>query len=336
MKVAQVSKPGGNFEIVERPIPEPGRAQVRIKVEACGVCHSDVIVKETGFPGMQYPRVPGHEIAGRIDAVGADVKQWKPGQRVGVGWHGGHCFICDPCRRGHFILCKFEKITGISYDGGYAEYVVVPAEAVAAIPDDLPADEAAPLLCAGITVFNALRHSGARAGELVAIQGIGGLGHLGIQFARQMGFRTAAIGRGADKEALAKKLGAHNYIDTAAAEPVAALQALGGANVILATAPDSKAVSSLVDGLGPDGRLMVVGAGSDPITVTPLQLILPRKDIKGWPSGSAKDSEDTLQFSTLSGVRPMIERYPLEKVAEAWDQMFSGRARFRVVLTMGK
>jgi D-arabinose 1-dehydrogenase-like Zn-dependent alcohol dehydrogenase len=213
---------------------------------------------------------------------------------------------------------------------------VVPAEAVAAIPDDLPADEAAPLLCAGITVFNALRHSGARAGELVAIQGIGGLGHLGIQYARQMGFRTVAIGRGADKEALAKKLGAHNYIDTAAAEPAAALQALGGANVILATAPDSKAVSSLVDGLGPDGRLMVVGAGSDPITVTPLQLILPRKDIKGWPSGSAKDSEDTLQFSTLSGIRPMIERYPLEKVAEAWDQMFSGRARFRVVLTMGK
>ena len=230
MKVAQVSKPGGNFEVVERPIPEPGRAQVRIKVEACGVCHSDAIVKESGFPGLQYPRVPGHEIAGRIDEVGADVTQWKPGQRVGVGWHGGHCFTCDPCRRGHFILCKFEKITGISYDGGYAEYVVIPAEAVAAMPDELPADEAAPLLCAGITVFNSMRHAGATAGDLVAVQGIGGLGHLGIQYARQMGFRTVAIGRGGDdKEALAKKLGAHHYIDTATTAAVGALQSMGGA-----------------------------------------------------------------------------------------------------------
>ena len=336
MKVAQVSKPGGNFEVVERPIPEPGRAQVRIKVEACGVCHSDAIVKESGFPGLQYPRVPGHEIAGRIDAVGADVTQWKAGQRVGVGWHGGHCFTCDPCRRGQFILCKFEKITGISYDGGYAEYVVIPAEAVAAMPDDLPADEAAPLLCAGITVFNSMRNAGATAGELVAVQGIGGLGHLGIQYAHQMGFRTVAIGRGGDKEALAKKLGAHHYIDTATAAPAAALQALGGARVILATAPDSKAISDLVDGLGPDGKLVIVGASLDPLTVTPLQLIFPRRTVRGWPSGTAKDSEDTLQFSSLSGVRPMIERYPLEKVAEAYDQMISGRARFRVVLTMGK
>ena len=245
MKVAQVSKPGGNFEIVERPIPEPGRAQVRIKVEACGVCHSDAIVKQSGFPGLQYPRVPGHEIAGRIDAVGADVTQWKPGQRVGVGWHGGHCFVCDPCRRGNFILCQVEKITGISYDGGYAEYVVVPAEAVAAMPDDLPADEAAPLLCAGITVYNSLRNAGARAGDLVAVQGIGGLGHLGIQFARQMGFRTVAIGRGGDKEALVKQLGAHQYIDSDAGAPAAALKAVGGAAVILATAPDSKAISGL-------------------------------------------------------------------------------------------
>jgi len=336
MKAVQVSKPGGNFEVVERPIPEPGRAQVRIKVEACGVCHSDAIVKVSGFPGLQYPRVPGHEIAGRIDAVGADVTQWKPGQRVGVGWHGGHCFTCDPCRRGQFVLCKFEKITGISYDGGYAEYVVVPAEAVAAMPDDLPADEAAPLLCAGITVFNAMRHAGATAGDLVAVQGIGGLGHLGIQYARQMGFRTVAIGRGGDKEALAKKLGAHYYIDTATASPTAALQALGGAHVILATAPDSKAISDLVDGLGPDGKLVMVGAGPDPFAVTPLQIILARRNIQGWPSGTAKDSEDTLQFSLLSGVRPMIERYPLEKAAEAFDQMMSGRARFRVVLTMGK
>jgi D-arabinose 1-dehydrogenase-like Zn-dependent alcohol dehydrogenase len=262
--------------------------------------------------------------------------QWKPGQRVGVGWHGGHCFTCDPCRRGQFILCKFEKITGISFDGGYAEYVVVPAEAVAAMPDDLPADEAAPLLCAGITVFNSLRNSGARAGDLVAVQGIGGLGHLGIQYARQMGFRTVAIGRGGDKEPLAKKLGAHNYIDTAASEPAAALQALGGANVILATAPDSKAISVLVDGLGPDGKLVIVGAGPEPLAITPLQLILSRRTVRGWPSGTAKDSEDTLQFSLLSAVRPMIERYPLEKAAEAYDQMISGRARFRVVLTVGK
>jgi 2-desacetyl-2-hydroxyethyl bacteriochlorophyllide A dehydrogenase len=336
MKAAQVSKPGGDWEVVERPIPQPGGAQVRIKVEACGVCHSDVVVKQTGFPGLQYPRVPGHEIAGRIDAVGEDVTQWKSGQRVGVGWHGGHCFTCDPCRRGHFILCKFQKITGISYDGGYAEYVVVPAEAVASIPDALPADEAAPLLCAGITVFNAMRNAGMRAGDTVAVQGIGGLGHLGVQFARQMGFRTVAIGRGADKEALAKKLGAHHYIDAETVEPAAALQKLGSANMVLATAPDSKAIASLVDGLGPDGKVIIVGAGTEPLTITPLQIIFTRKTIRGWPSGSAKDSEDTLGFSSLSGVRPMIERYPLEKVADAYDQMMSGRARFRVVLTMSK
>src|SRR3954465_1194211 len=254
MKAVQISKAGGNFEVVERPVPEPSRGQVRVKVEACGICHSDALVKEGMWPGLQYPRVPGHEIAGRIDAVGAEVTQWKPGQRVGVGWHGGHCFVCDPCRRGHFILCKNQKITGISYDGGYAEYVVVPAEAVAVMPDDLPADEAAPLLCAGITVFNSLRHSGATAGQLVAVQGIGGLGHLGIQYARQMGFRTTAIGRGGDKEAMVKKLGAHYYVDADADSPAAALQALGGASVILATAPDSKAISLLVDGLGPDGK----------------------------------------------------------------------------------
>src|ERR1700738_2855277 len=334
MKAVQVSKPGGNLEVVERPVPEPGRAQVRIKVEACGICHSDAIVKQSGFPGLQYPRVPGHEIAGRIDAVGADVTQWKPGQRVGVGWHGGHCFKCDPCRRGHFVLCQFEKITGISFDGGYAEYVVVPAEAVATMPDDLPADEAAPLLCAGITVFNSMRHSGAQAGDLVAVQGIGGLGHLGIQYARQMGFRTVAIGRGGDKEALAKKLGAHNYIDTATGEPAAALQALGGARVILATAPDSKSTSPLIDGLASNGKLLIVGAGAEALTLTPLQLISRRRTVRGWPSGTAKDSEDTLRFSSLTGVRPMIERYPLEKAAEAYQQMTSGKARFRVVLTM--
>ena len=333
MKAVQVSKPGGSFEIVDRPVPQPGRGQVRIKVEACGICHSDALVKEGHWPGIQYPRVPGHEIAGRIDAVGTDITLWKAGQRVGLGWHGGHCFQCDPCRRGDFILCQFEKITAISFDGGYAEYMVAPAEAVAAMPDDLPADEGAPLLCAGITVFNALRNSGARVGDLVAVQGIGGLGHLGIQYARQMGFRTVAIGRGKDKQPLSEKLGAHEYVDTGSAVPAEALQKLGGARVILATAPDSKSMSALVDGLAGNGNLVIVGL--DSLTVTPLQLIGGRKSIQGWASGTAKDSEDTLRFSSLSGVRPMIERYPLAKAAEAYDQMISGRARFRVVLTMG-
>ena len=333
MKAVQISKPGGNFELVERPIPQPARGEVRIKVEACGICHSDALVKEGQWPGLQYPRVPGHEIAGRVDAVGPDAAPWKPGQRVGVGWHGGHCFICEPCRRGDFINCQNEKITAIHFDGGYQEYVVVPAEAVALMPDDLPADEAAPLMCAGITVFNALRNSQPRAGELVAVQGIGGLGHLGIQFARQMGFRTIAIGRGADKQALAKKLGAHEYIDSDAA-PAQALQKLGGAQVILATAPDAKSMSALVDGLAPRGTLMIIGAAMEPVSVTPLQLIAGSKSIRGWSSGTAKDSQDTLEFSALSGVRPMIERYPLQKAAEAYAQMISGRARFRVVLQL--
>jgi D-arabinose 1-dehydrogenase-like Zn-dependent alcohol dehydrogenase len=335
MKAVQISKPGGNFEIVERPIPEPGRGQVRIKVEACGICHSDALVKEGYWPGIQYPRVPGHEIAGHIDAVGADVTLWKPGQRVGVGWHGGHCFQCDPCRRGDFINCRVEKITAISFDGGYQEYMIAPSEAVALMPDDLPADEAAPLMCAGITVFNALRNSGARAGDLVAVQGIGGLGHLGIQYARQMGFRTVAIGRGGDKQALATKLGAHEYVDTGAGDPAEALQKLGGAQVVLATAPDSKSMSALVNGLGPNGTLIVVGAGFESLTVTPIQLIQGSKTVRGWASGTARDSQDTLEFSALSGVRPMIERYPLEKAAEGYAQMISGKARFRVVLTMG-
>ena len=334
MKAVQVSKPGGNFEVVERPIPQPGRGQVRIKVEACGVCHSDALVKEGVWPGIQYPRVPGHEIAGRIDAVGADVTNWKGGQRVGVGWHGGHCFICEPCRHGDFINCKVQKITSLHSDGGYAEYMIANAEAVAAMPDDLPADEAAPLLCAGITVYNALRNSAARGGDLVAVQGIGGLGHLGIQYARQLGFRTVAIGRGADKQPLAAKLGAHVYIDTDSGAPAQTLQKLGGADVILATAPDSKSASALVDGLAVNGTLLVVGAGFDPLSVTPAQLIFGNKAIKGWASGTAMDSEDTLRFSSLSGVRPMIERYPLEKAAEAYQQMISGKARFRVVLTM--
>jgi D-arabinose 1-dehydrogenase-like Zn-dependent alcohol dehydrogenase len=307
---------------------------VRIKVEACGVCHSDVLVKEGYWPGLQYPRIPGHEIAGRVDDVGDDVTNWKPGQRVGVGWHGGHCFVCDACRRGDFANCQFEKITGFTHDGGYAEYIVVPAEAVAAIPDDLPAADAAPLLCAGITVYNALRNAGARSGDLVAVQGIGGLGHLGIQYAHQMGFRTFAIGRGKDKEPLARKLGAVHYVDTALGEPADELQKFGGARIILATAPDSKAMSALVNGLSSNGKLLVIGATADPITVTPIQLIGGRKSIQGWAAGTAKDSEDTLQFSVLTGVRPMIERYPLEKAADGYQQMISGKARFRVVLTM--
>ena len=335
MKAVQVTKPGGDLEIVERNIPEPARNQVRIKVEACGICHSDALVKEGHWPGIQYPRVPGHEIAGRIDAVGADVTQWQPGQCVGVGWHGGHDFTCPACRRGDFVLCRNGKVTGITHDGGYQEYMITPAEAVAAIPDELPADEAAPLLCAGITVFNALRNAGARPGDLVAVRGIGGLGHLGIQYARQMGFRTFAIGRGKDKEPLARKLGAVHFVDTAAGDPAQELQKFGGANVILATAPDAKSMSALVNGLAPSGKLMVVGASPEPITVTPLQLIGGKKSIQGWPSGSAIDSEDTMQFSAMTGVRPMIERFPLEKAAEAYQQMITGKARFRVVLTMG-
>lgn len=334
MKAVQISKAGGNFEVVERPIPEPGPRQVRIKVEACGICHSDALVKEGLWPGLQYPRVPGHEIAGRVDKIGPDVTLWKTGQRVGVGWHGGHCFECEPCRRGDFVLCQREKITAIHFDGGYQEYMVAPAEAVAAMPDELPSDEAAPLLCAGITVYNSLRNSGARGGDLVAVQGIGGLGHLGIQYARQMGFRTVAIGRGADKQALAKKLGAHEYIDTNTGSPAEALQKLGGAKVVLATAPDSKAMSALIEGVAANGKLLVVGAGFEPLTITPLQLIGGRKAIQGWPSGTARDSEDTLLYSALTGVRPMIERYPLEKAAEGYQQMITGKARFRVVLTM--
>lgn len=336
MKVVQVPKPGAAFEIVEREIPEPGPGQVRVKVNACGICHSDVLTKEGLFPGIQYPRSPGHEISGRIDAVGPGVKQWKSGQRVGVGWHGGHCFVCENCRRGDFILCVNGKVTGIHFDGGYAEYTVVPAEAVAAMPDDIKDDEAAPLLCAGITVFNSMRNSGVRAGELVAVQGLGGLGHLGVQYARQMGFRTVAIGRGADKKSLAEKLGAHLYLDSAAVDAAAELKKLGGARLILATAPDAKAISAMAGGLGSNGELLVVGVPHDPISINVMQIVGGRQRVQGWPSGSAIDSEDTLRFSVLTGVRPMIETYPLEKAAEAYDRMMSGKARFRVVITMGK
>jgi D-arabinose 1-dehydrogenase-like Zn-dependent alcohol dehydrogenase len=334
MKAAQISKPGGDWELVEREIPQPDAGQVRVKVEACGICHSDMLVKEGIWPGLQFPRVPGHEIAGRIDAVGGSVTGWSEGQRVGVGWHGGHCFVCEQCRRGDFAMCVNRKITGIDFDGGYAEYLIAPAAVLAAIPDELPAEEAGPFMCAGVTVFNALRHSGARAGEVVAVHGIGGLGHLGVQYARQMGFRTVAIGRGKDKEELARNLGAHHYIDTDAGDGAAELQKLGGARVILATAPSGKAISALVDGLGPSGRLVVPAAPPDPLTIGMFSMIAGRRSIDGSYSGTARDSQDTLEFSALTGVHPMIEKYPLSRVAEAYEQMNSGKVRFRVVLTI--
>jgi len=334
MKAAQIPKAGADFEIVEREIPKPGAGQVLIKVQACGVCHSDVITKEGGLPGIQYPRVPGHEVAGVIDELGAGVTTWKKGQRVGVGWHGGHDGTCLQCRRGDFINCVNQKIAGISYDGGYQQYMVAPIEALAAIPEGLNDVEAAPLLCAGITTFNALRHSGALPDDLVAVQGIGGLGHLGIQFASKFGYKVAAIGRGPENASLAKKLGASVYIDSKATNAAEELQKLGGAKVILATAPNSKAMSELINGLGPNGKLMVVGAAGDPIEVTPIQLIFGNKSIQGWASGIPTDSEDTLKFAQLTGVRPMIETYPLEKAGEAYARMMSGNAQFRVVLTM--
>lgn len=334
MKAAQISKPGGDWELVEREIPQPGPGQVRIKVEACGICHSDVLVKQGLWPGLQYPRIPGHEVAGRIDAVGANVSNWKVGQRAGVGWHGGHCFVCDSCRRGDFMTCERLRVTGLDHDGGYAEYMISPAEAVAAIPDELSPDDAAPLLCAGITVFNAMRNARVRSGDLVAVHGIGGLGHLAVQYAQRMGFRTVAINRGAEKRELAAKLGAQHYIDAEAGDPAKELKKLGGAHLIVATAPDAKSISALMAGLGPNGELLLVAAPPQPLTVGALDLLFARRSVQGWPSGTAKDSEDTLQFSLLTGVRAMIEKYPLEKVAEAYDQMISGRARFRVVLTM--
>ncbi len=334
MKVAQISKPGAGFEVVERDIPTPGAGQVRIKVRACGVCHSDVLTVEGAWPGIQYPRVPGHEVAGVIDAVGAGVSVWKKGQRVGVGWHGGQDNTCPECRRGDFRNCRNLKIAGISYDGGYQEYMVAPIDALAAIPDGLKDVDAAPLLCAGITTYNALRHSGAFPGDLVAVQGIGGLGHLGVQFANKFGYKVAAIGRGSENAVLAKKLGASVYIDSKATNAAEELQKLGGARVILATAPNSKAMSELIDGLGPNGKLIVIGATFDPIEVTPVQLINGSRSIQGWAAGTPADSEDTLRFAELSGVRPMIETYPLERAAEAYARMLSGKAEFRVVLTM--
>jgi len=334
MKVAQVSKPGAGFQIVEREIPEPGPGQVRIKVQACGICHSDVLVTEGVLPWIQYPRVPGHEVAGIVDEVGPGVTMWKTGQRVGIGWHGGHDGTCRECRRGDFRNCRNVKVTGISYDGGYQQYMVAPMEALVPIPEGLSDVEAAPLLDAGITTYNALRNSGAMPGDLVAVQGIGGLGHLGLQFASKFGYNVAAIGRGSENAVLAKKLGAHVYIDSQATNAAQELQKLGGARVILATAPSSKAMSALIDGLGPNGKLLVIGAAPDPIEVTPAQLIFGSKTIEGWAAGTPAASEDALNFCVLTGVRPMIETYPLEKAEEAYARMMSGKAEFRVVLTM--
>ena len=335
MRSVQVSKANGPFELVEKDIPEPGATQVRIKVQACGVCHSDSFTKEGLFPGIQYPRVPGHEIAGFIDEVGKDVSQWQPKQRVTVGWHGGHCGHCESCRRGDFVTCKYAQVPGISYDGGYADYMIAPMESLALIPEQLSAIEAAPLMCAGITTFNALRNSGARAGDVVAIIGIGGLGHLGVQFAAKMGFRTIAIARGKGEEELVKKLGARQYIDNSSQNAVEELIKLGGAKVILATVPSGKAMSEILGGLAVNGKLVVIGASDEPIQIPTTLMILGRRSLIGWPAGTSIDSQDTLSFSVLSGVRSMNEVFPLERAAEAYDHMMNGKARFRCVLTTG-
>ena len=334
MRAVQVTRPNGPLEIVEREIPEPGAGQVRIKVEACGICHSDSFTKKGTWPGIQYPRVPGHEIAGIVAAVGSGVAGWRQGQRVGVGWHGGHCGYCDSCRRGDFVTCQIAlQVPGIAYDGGYAEFVIVPAGALALIPEGLSAVEAGPLMCAGVTTFNPLRNSGARPGDLVAILGIGGLGHLGIQFAAKMGFRTVAIARGMDKEPLSRQLGASHYIDSRTQDPAAELLKLGGAKIILATVTSGKAMSVVLGGLGVNGKLIVVGAPDERLEVDGVPMILGRRSIVGWPSGSSIDSQDTLSFSRLTGVRSMNEFFPLERAAEAYEHMMSGKARFRAVLT---
>jgi D-arabinose 1-dehydrogenase-like Zn-dependent alcohol dehydrogenase len=334
MRVVQVPHAKGAFEVVERDVPEPQAGWVRIKVEACGICHSDSLVKDGMWPGIQYPRIPGHEVIGLVDAVGRDVAGWTSGQRVGVGWHGGHCGYCDSCRRGDFFACQVALLTtGISFDGGYAEYMVAPAEALASVPDDLSAIDGAPLMCAGVTTFNALRNSGARPGDVVAVLGIGGLGHLGVQFAAKMGFKTIAIARGKDKEPLARRLGAIHYIDSQEKHPAAELSKFGGAKVIIATVTNADAMMAALGGLAPNGVLMVIGAAG-PISVDPILLIIGRRSVKGWYSGTSIDSQDTLRFSAFAGVQSMNEIFPLERVTEAYERMMSGKARFRVVLSM--
>jgi len=334
MRAARIPSPGADFEIITRERAEPGPRQVEIRVAACGVCHSDTFVKGGQFPGLQLPRVPGHEVIGVIDRIGPGVEGWKPGDRVGVGWHGGHDFVCESCRRGDFMTCRNELISGIGSDGGYAEYMIARIEALARVPAGLSDAEAAPLMCAGITTFNALRHSLARGGDTVAVLGLGGLGHLGVQFASKFGFHTVAIARGEDERPLAQQLGAHEYIDSTKGDTGKRLAALGGAKAVLATAPSARAIEETIAGLAPGGQLMLVGAPPDPLSVQAAALLLPRLSIQGWPSGHAKDSEDTLQFCARFGVRPMIETFPLERVTEAFDRMMSGQVRFRSVLTM--
>jgi len=335
MRVAQVPRPNDPFEFVERPVPEPGAGSVRIKVHACGICHSDSLTKEGALPGIQYPRVPGHEVAGVIDAVGPGVAGWRPGQKVGVGWNGGYCGYCDQCRRGEFFGCVRGQVTGVTYDGGYGEFMVAPASAVALMPADLPFVEAAPLMCAGLTTFNALRNSGARPGDVVAVLGLGGLGHLGVQYAAKMGFHTIGIARGKDKEPLARQLGASVYIDSQGQDPAAELRKLGGAKVILATATSGEAMTAVQGGLAINGTLLIVGA-AESMQVSPLSLLMGCRSVKGWYSGTSIDSQDTLAFSMRTGVRPMNETYPLDRVSEAYDRMMSGKARFRVVLTIAE
>ena len=336
MRAVQVSRAGGPLEVVERDVPDPGRGEVRIRVQACGICHSDAITKDGGFPGLAYPRVPGHEVVGVIDALGADVARLAVGERVGVGWNGGWCGRCDPCRRGDFFACRTStRVTGITGDGGYAEYMTAPQEAVARIPDELAAADAAPLLCAGLTTFNALRNSGARGGDVVAVLGLGGLGHLGVQYAAKMGFRTVAIARGRDKEPLARQLGAARYVDSTSEDPAAALSALGGARVVLATVTNGEAMSATIGGLAPRGKLMVLGAPPS-LEASAFALIAGQRAIQGWYSGVSVEAEDTLAFSVLAGVRSMNEVYPLERAPEAYERMMSGKARFRVVLVTGR
>ncbi|HVM61136.1 MAG TPA: alcohol dehydrogenase [Verrucomicrobiae bacterium] len=336
MRVVQVTKAGGPLEMVERDIPAPSAGKVRIKVQACGVCHSDSLVKEGHWPGLQYPRVPGHEVIGVVDALGQGVAGWTVGQRVGVGWHGGHCGRCDSCRRGDFFACQAGLLTtGISFDGGYADYMIAPEQALAAVPDELSEVEAAPLMCAGVTTFNALRNSGARGGDVVAILGLGGLGHLGVQFAAKMGFKTVGIARGKDKEPLARKLGAWHYIDSQSEDPAAELRKLGGAKVVLATVTNGEAMTATVGGLAPNGMLLVVGAPPS-LEVSAFALIAGMRSVKGWYSGTSIDSQDALAFSAFAGVRSMNEAFPLERASEAYERMMSGKARFRVVLTTGQ
>jgi D-arabinose 1-dehydrogenase-like Zn-dependent alcohol dehydrogenase len=335
MRALQVTKPGGPFEMVERDIPEPGPRDVRVKIQACGLCHSDSLTKEGHWPGITYPRVPGHEIAGVIDSVGSQVPRWQAGQRVGIGWLGAYCGYCQSCRRGSFVTCTNQRVTGITLDGGYQDYVLVPFEGLALIPDEVSALDAGPLMCAGITTFNSLRNSGARAGDTVAVLGVGGLGHLAVQFASKMGFRTIAIARGTDKEPLTKQLGARDYIDSTAEDPAARLQRLGGARIIVATVTNAQAMAAVMNGLSLDGRLIVLGADFTPMPLNTAALIGSRTGICGWPSGSSIDSEDTMNFAAMTGIRPMIETYPIEKAQEAYDRMMSNQARFRVVLTTG-